>query len=86
MTTTLAVGVHEEQPLTSPVPCPVPPLHVPSPTMVTKVATAPVTLDIRINTLIQLPEESKIMDKYVIAKYISRGIDGVSLMYEWASH
>jgi hypothetical protein len=53
---------------------------------VTKIVTAPVTLDVRINTLTQLPEEAKVNDKDVIAKYVHRGLEGVTLLYEWESH
>jgi hypothetical protein len=61
-------------------------MHVPSPTTVTQVATAPVTREIIINTPTQLPEESKVMAKYVIGKHASRGLDGVTMLYDWASH
>jgi hypothetical protein len=53
---------------------------------VTKIVTAPVTLDVRINTLTQLPEEAKVNDKGVIAKCVHRGLEGVTLLYDWASH
>jgi hypothetical protein len=53
---------------------------------VTKIVTAPVTLDVRINTLTQLPEEAKVNDKDVVAKYVHRGLEGVTLLYDWASH
>jgi hypothetical protein len=53
---------------------------------VTKIITAPVTLHIRINTLTQLPEEAKVNDKDVVAKYVHRGLEGVTLLYDWSSH
>jgi hypothetical protein len=53
---------------------------------VKKIVTAPVTLDVRINTLTQLPEEAKVNDKDVVAKYVHRGLECVTLLYEWASH
>jgi hypothetical protein len=52
----------------------------------TKIVTAPVTLDVRINTLTQLPEEAKVNDKDAVAKYVHRGLEGVTLLYDWASH
>jgi hypothetical protein len=51
-------------------------------TPVTKIVTAPVTVDVRINTLTQLPEEAKVDDKDVVAKYVHRGLEGVTLLYE----
>jgi hypothetical protein len=51
-----------------------------------KIITAPVTLDVRINTLAQLPEEAKEDNKDVVAKYVHRGLEGVTLLYEWVSH
>jgi hypothetical protein len=51
---------------------------------VTKIVTAPVTLDVRINTLTQIPEEAKVNDKDVVAKCVYRGLEGVTLLYEWA--
>jgi hypothetical protein len=48
--------------------------------------TVPVDFDIRINTLTQIPEEEKVDDKDVIAKYVHRGLEGVPLLYDWASH
>jgi hypothetical protein len=53
---------------------------------VKKIITAPVTLDVRINTLTQLPEEAKVDDKDVVAKYVHCGLEGVTLLYDWASH
>jgi hypothetical protein len=53
---------------------------------VTKNVTAPVTLDVRINILTKLPEEAKMSDKDVVAKYVHRGLEGVTLLYDWASH
>jgi hypothetical protein len=53
---------------------------------VTKIITAPVTLDVRINTLTQIPEEAKVEAKDVVAKYMHRGLEGVTLLYDWASH
>jgi hypothetical protein len=52
---------------------------------VTNIGTAPVTLDVRINTLTQLLEEEKVDDKDGIAKYVHRDQDGVTLLYEWAA-
>jgi hypothetical protein len=43
---------------------------------VTKIVTAPVTLDIRINTLTQLAEEAKVDNTDVVAKYVHRGLEG----------
>jgi hypothetical protein len=54
---------------------------------VTKVVTAFVILDVRISsTLTQLLEEAKVNDKDVVAKYVNRGLEGVTLLYDWASH
>jgi hypothetical protein len=66
ITTSLIAGFPKEQapPMPSHVP---PPMPVPSPTMEMKVTTAPVTRDIRINTLMQLPEEAKVMDEDAVA-------------------
>jgi hypothetical protein len=66
-------------PRTVPTPIPVLP-----PT--TKIVRAPVTRDIRINTLTQLPEEAKVNDKDVVAKYVNHGLEGVYLLCDWASH
>jgi hypothetical protein len=53
----------------------------------TKIVTAPVTHDIMINTLTQLPEEAKVNDKDEVAKYVHRGLEGITtLLYDWASH
>jgi hypothetical protein len=52
----------------------------------TRIVTAPVTRNIRINTLAQLPEETKENDKNVVAKYVDRGLKGVSFLCDWASH
>jgi hypothetical protein len=52
----------------------------------TKIITEPLTLEVRINTLTQIPEEAKLDGKDVIAKYVHRGLEGVPLLYEWASH
>jgi hypothetical protein len=38
------------------------------------------------NTLHQIPEEAKVNDKDVVAKYVHRGLEGVTLLYDWASH
>jgi hypothetical protein len=83
ITTSLAAGVSAEQGLARPRT-----LHTPIPvlSLVTKIVTAPVTLDIRINTLTQLPEEAKVKDKDVVAKYVHHGLEGVTLLYDWASH
>jgi hypothetical protein len=51
-----------------------------------KVSTAPVTHDIRINTLTVLPTEATIKKENVISRYVRRGLEGVALMYNWASH
>jgi hypothetical protein len=51
-----------------------------------KIMTAPVTREIRINSITQLPEESKVNDKDVVATYLHRGLEGVALLYEWESH
>jgi hypothetical protein len=53
--------------------------------MVTKILTAPVTRDININTISQLHEDSKVMDNNVIANYFSPILEGVTLLYDWAS-
>jgi hypothetical protein len=53
---------------------------------VTKIVTAPATLDVTINSLTQLPEEAKMDDKDVVAKYVHRDLEGVTLLYDWASH
>jgi hypothetical protein len=44
-----------------------------------KVMTAPVTRDIMINTLTQLPEEATVKGKDVVAKYVYRGLETVTL-------
>jgi hypothetical protein len=82
-TTSLTAGVSDEQGLARPRT-----LHTPVPILspVTKIVTAPVTLDIRINALTQIPEESKGNDKDVVAKYVHRSLECVPLLYDWASH
>jgi hypothetical protein len=42
--------------------------------------TAPVTLDIRINTLTQFHEEAKVNDKHGVAKYVHRCLEGMALL------
>jgi hypothetical protein len=85
ITTIPTAGVSDKQasPMLSPVPQPMPVL---SPTMETKVVTAPVTHGIMINTLTQLPEEAKVNDNDVIARYVSRCLESIMLLYDWASH
>jgi hypothetical protein len=85
ITTSLVAVVPEDQvPSMSNI---VPPLmHVPSPTMETKVVTASVTRYIIINMLTQLSEESKVMDKDSIVKYVSWCHEGATLLYDGASH
>jgi hypothetical protein len=53
---------------------------------VTKIVTAPVSLDFSINTLTQLPEEAKVDNKNAVAKYVHRGLEGVTQLYDWTSH
>jgi hypothetical protein len=83
ITTSLTAGVPDEQ-------GPVMPITVPTPIPVlspnTKIVTAPVTRDIMINTPSQLPEEATVNDKDVAAKYVHRGLEGITLLYYWASH
>jgi hypothetical protein len=55
-------------------------------TPLSKVVTSAVMRDIRINTLTQLPSEATIKSESVIDKFFSRGLAGVTLLYEWASH
>jgi hypothetical protein len=85
ITTSPTAGFSDEQapPMPSPVTRTMP---VFSPTMDTNVVTASVTYDIRINTLMQLPEEAKVNDKDGIVKYVSHGLEGVTVLYNWASH
>jgi hypothetical protein len=63
-------------------------LHTKIPVLspVTKIVTAPVTLDIRMNTLTQLPEEAKVDNKDAVPKYVHRALECVMLLYEWVSH
>jgi hypothetical protein len=61
-----------------------PPIPISCP--VTNIMTTPVTRDIMINTLMQLPVEAKLIDKDVIAKYASHSLEGITLLYDWASH
>jgi hypothetical protein len=81
-TTSLTARVSDGQASTMPrtVPTPIPVL---SPT--TKEVTAPVNRDTTINTLMQLPEEEKLMEKDIVAKYVHRGLGGVTLLYDLAS-
>jgi hypothetical protein len=51
-----------------------------------KVATDVVTRDIHINTLTQLPGEDALKDERLMEKYVSRGLEGVTLIFDWASH
>jgi hypothetical protein len=83
ITTSLTAGLSDGEGLARPR-TPLTTIPVPSP--VTKIVTAPVTLDVRINTLTQIPEEEKVNDKDVVAKYVNRGLEGVTLLYDWASH
>jgi hypothetical protein len=43
-------------------------------------------MDVRINSLSQLPEDAKVDDRDAVAKYVHRGLEGVTILYEWASH
>jgi hypothetical protein len=52
----------------------------------TKVSISPVTHDICINTLMGLPMEKEINDEYDIVKYVSRCLEAVKIIYNWASH
>jgi hypothetical protein len=61
------------------------PVEKPIADFTAKVSTAPVTHDIRINTLPVLPSEAILKKGKVILRYDSRGLEGVVLMYEWAS-
>jgi hypothetical protein len=58
----------------------------PTTTTATKVSTAPVMRDFRINTLTQLPAEATINEEDIIGKCTRRGLEGVILMFDWASH
>jgi hypothetical protein len=50
---------------------------------VSKVSLAPVTQDIRINTLTNLPREDTLKDKDKLVRYVNRGLVGATLLYEW---
>jgi hypothetical protein len=82
ITTILTAGLSDGEGLARPR---TPLTTIPIPSPVTKIVTSPVTLDVRINTLTQLPEEAKVNDKDVVAKYVHRGLEGVTLLYDWAS-
>jgi hypothetical protein len=56
------------------------------PNPVSKVSLAPVTPDIRINTLANLPIEDIVKDKDKLVRYVNRGLGGVTLLYDWAAH
>jgi hypothetical protein len=83
ITTNLTAGLSDGEGLARPR-TPLKTIPVLSP--VTNIVTVPVTLDVRINNLAQLPEEAKVNDKDVVAKYVHRGLEGATLLYEWASH
>jgi hypothetical protein len=83
ITTSLAAGVSDGDGLVRPRTLLT---TVPVLSPVTKIVTAPLTLDVRINTLIQLPEEAKVDDKDFVSKYVHRGLEGTTILYEWASH
>jgi hypothetical protein len=83
MTTSLTAGVSDGDGPVSPRTL-LTRIPVLSPVM--KIVPEPVTLNVRIKTLTQLPEEAKVDDKDVVAKYVYRGLEGVTLLYEWASH
>jgi hypothetical protein len=51
-----------------------------------KVATSAVTRDIRINTLTQLQGEDTLKKEWLIEKYVNRGLEGMTLLFDWASH
>jgi hypothetical protein len=83
ITTSLIAGLSDGEGLARPI------THlttIPVLSPVTKIVTAPVTLDVRINTLTRLPEEAKVDDKDAVDKYVNRGLEDVKLLYEWASH
>jgi hypothetical protein len=80
--TSLIYGLSDGEGLARPI-TPLTTITILSP--VTKIVTAPVTLDVSINTMTQLPEEVKVDDKDVIAKYMHRGLEGVTLLYDWAT-
>jgi hypothetical protein len=63
-------------------------LHTPIPVLspMMQIVTAPFTRDIMINTLTQPPEEAKVNNKELVAKYVHRGLECVTLLYDWASH
>jgi hypothetical protein len=76
ITTSLAAGLSDGEGLARPrTPLTIIPVLSP----VKKIVTAPVTIDVRINTLTQLPEESKVDD-------VHHSLEGVTLLYDWASH
>jgi hypothetical protein len=83
ITTSLTAGLSDGEGLARPrTPLTTIPVLLP----VTKIVTAPVALDGRINTLAQLPEEEKVNDKDVVAKHVHPDLEGVTLLYDWASH
>jgi hypothetical protein len=83
ITTSLTAGLSDGEGLARPrTPLTIVPVLSP----VTKIVTAHVILDVRINTLAQLPEETKVDHKDVVAKYVHRSLEGVTLLYEWAPH
>jgi hypothetical protein len=54
---------------------------------VSNVATAPETRYDRINTLTELQAEATLIDKdTVISKLVIRGLEGMTLLYEWVVH
>jgi hypothetical protein len=63
-------------------------IHTPIPVLspTTNIVTEPVTRDIRNNTQTQFSKEDKVNNKDVVAKYVHHGLEGVTLLYEWASH
>jgi hypothetical protein len=79
ITTSLTAGVSDGDGLSRPRTL-LTTIPVLSPAM--KIVTAPVTLDVRINTLTQLLEEAKLDDKDIVAKYVHHGLEGVTLLYD----
>jgi hypothetical protein len=69
--TSLTAGLSDGEGFSRPI---TPLTTIPFPSPVMKIFTAPVTLDVRINTPNQLPEEEKVNDKNVVAKYVHRGL------------
>jgi hypothetical protein len=62
------------------------PVEKTSTDITSKVSTAPITHGIRINTLTVIPTEATFKKEKVISRYVSRGLEGVVLMYDWPSH